>query len=171
MARPLSVNAAELLRRPGTEKLVQCAVAVEDLGIDDARFRPGSSIQVDLRLESLSDGIVVEGTLLAPWAAVCRRCLKPVSGIEKCAVRELYQVVVTDDDAFAITGDQLNLVSMVRECVLLDVPMSPLCRGDCAGLCLSCGVDRNVSTCACTAPKQASPWDVLDQLRSDLDEK
>ena len=61
-------------------------------------------------------------------------------------IHELYQQVVTDPDAFELVGDQLDLAPMVREVIVLDAPMSPLCRDDCQGLCPECGVDLNVET-------------------------
>jgi uncharacterized protein len=171
MPRPLLVNAAELLRRAGQHKTISCAVAVTDLGLQDSRFAPDVAIGVDLHLESLTDGIVVTGQLAAPWVGQCRRCLRDLADTAVCVVDELYQLVVTDDGAFPIDDGQLNLVPMVRECVLLDAPSAPLCRPDCKGLCLQCGVDHNETMCSCEAPKKLSQWDVLDQLRSELNEK
>lgn len=171
MARPLLVNAAELLRRSGIEKLVACNVPVAELELVDERFDPTSMVEIHLRLESLTDGIVVDGRVSAPYHGVCRRCLKPLSALAISDINELYQLVVTDDSAFPIVGDQLNLVTMVRDSLLLDTPALPLCRDDCAGLCPTCGVDHNVESCACASLTVTSPWDVLNSLRSELDEK
>jgi DUF177 domain-containing protein len=169
MPRPLLVNAAELLRRPGSERDIHTTLTAAELGLDDARFRPDDQIVVDLSLESLTDGIVVAGSIDVPWHGSCRRCLKPLSEHAISAVDELYQTVVTDPDAFEIVGEQLDLTPMVRELALLDAPLSPLCRADCAGLCPHCGADLNETQCDCEAPRQPSPWDVLDQLKADLD--
>ncbi len=102
-----------------------------------------ATVVVSLRLESLTDGIVVDGQLRAPWADSCRRCLAPAHGEVISEVHELYQQVITVPDAFEIIGDQLDLVPMIRENLLLDAPIAPLCRQDCAGLCPTCGIDRN----------------------------
>lgn len=172
MANPLRVNAAELLRRPGTEKHLDLHVDVADLGIDDERFRPADPVDVELRLESLTDGIVVNGRVSAPWHGICRRCAGPAEGRVDGDVHELYQEVVTDPDAFPLEGDQLDLEPMVREVLLLDAPATPLCRDDCAGLCPQCGADLNTGSCDC-APVAADPrWSALDQLKgilTDLD--
>ena len=167
-ARALLVNASELLRRPGTERIIDIGLTAAELGLADARFAPDDEVRVQLRLESLSDGIVVLGSIDVPWRGVCRRCLRPLSEHTESAVDELYQTVVTNPDAFEIVGDQLDLMPMVRELALLDAPEAPLCRPDCAGLCPVCGVDFNETTCSCEAPVQPSPWDVLDQLKDQL---
>jgi uncharacterized protein len=166
--RPFLVNAAELLRRPGTERLVETRLTAAELGLDDERFRPGDVVTASLRLESLSDGIVVVGQIDVPWHGTCRRCLKALDEHEVSQVDELYQSVVTNPEAFEIVGDQLDLTQMVRELALLDAPLAPLCRPDCAGLCPICGIDLNDGTCSCEAPELGSPWDALNQLRDEL---
>ena len=171
MANPLRVNAVELLRRPGSERTIDLTVLVDDLGlideggISDERFRAADPVQVHLRLESLTDGIVVNGTIEAVWHGICRRCAVTATGTTTSEVHELYQHLVTDPEAFELEGDQLDLEPMVREIVLLDAPGSPLCRDDCAGLCPTCGIDRNTSTCDCAPVVEDPRWAVLDQLR------
>ena len=166
--RPFLVNAAELLRRPGTERVIETSLTAADLGLDDERFRPDDIVTATLRLESMSDGIVVTGDIDVPWHGTCRRCLKVLDEHTVSPVDELYQTVVTNPDAFEIIGDQLDLTSMVRELALLDAPNAPLCRPDCAGLCPICGTDLNEGSCSCEAPALGSPWDALDQLRDRL---
>jgi len=167
--KPLLVNAAELLRRPGTERIIDTDMSTAEVGLDDERFAPGDQLHVTLRLESLSDGIVVAGDIDVPWHGVCRRCLRELTEHTVSDVDELYQTVVTDPDAFQIVGDQLDLLPMVRELAMLDSPVAPLCRPDCQGLCPVCGIDRNEGSCDCVAPTTTSPWDVLDQLKDQLD--
>ena len=169
-SRVLLVNALELLRRPGSERAIDVALSAAELGLADARFHADDQVNVNLRLESLSDGIVVLGSIDVPWHGVCRRCLRELSEHTESEVDELYQTVVTNPDAFEIVGDQLDLLPMVRELALLDAPESPLCRPDCAGLCPICGIDLNEGSCTCEAPKAPSPWDVLDGLKARFDD-
>jgi uncharacterized protein len=84
------------------------------------------------------------------------------------AVTELYQVVVQDPDAHAIELDQINLLPMVRENVLLALPLAPLCADTCAGLCPTCGVNRNDTPCTCAEPPADNRWNALDDLKSRL---
>jgi uncharacterized protein len=168
MAHPLRVNAAELLRRPGTEKRIELDATVAELGLVDERFDPDDPVLVRLRLESLTDGIVINGEVTSSWHGICRRCAIPATGTLECHVHELYQVTVTDPEAFQLE-DQLDLEPMVREVLVLDAPLSPLCREDCAGLCLQCGVDLNHETCSCVEVAEDPRWDALDQLKGMLD--
>lgn len=170
MKNPLLVNALELLRRPGSERAVEVDVEPASISLDDPRLVPGSDIEVRLVCASLSDGIVVDGLVTARFQGNCRRCLAPVLGELACRVRELYQVALTDPDAFPIVNDQIDLSVMVRETVLLDLPDAPVCRADCAGLCPVCGIDLNSGSCSCETATPDSRWAALDALRDQLPE-
>jgi uncharacterized protein len=168
MPKPLVFNAAELLRRPGSERRISLQPTVSELGIADPRFDPAATVTISLRLESLTDGIVVDGELRAPWADSCRRCLAPAAGEVVSEIHERYQQVITDPDAFQIVGDQIDLEPMVRENLLLDAPIAPVCRVECAGLCPTCGIDRNLASCDCLAIVSDPRWDALSQLKANL---
>ncbi len=162
---PLRVNAAELLRRPGNQKSVELFAALVDLQVvDPTRFADDAQVAVRLHLEALSDGIVIDGEISVPWHGVCRRCLLETGGTQVSEVHELYQRIVTDPEAFEIVGDQLDLSDVVREVMLLDVPSTPLCRPDCAGLCLTCGANLNDGPCGCATVSADPRWSALDQL-------
>lgn len=169
-AHPLRVNAAELLRRPGSEKDIELRATVTDLALYDERFHGDDAVLVELRLESLTDGLVVNGEVSSTWHGICRRCALPAQGELHSDVHELYQYIVTDPEAFELVGDVLDLEPMVREVLVLDAPSSPLCRDDCAGLCPDCGIDRNTGTCSCNNTVVDPRWGALDQLKGVLDD-
>lgn len=166
----LKVNAFELLRRPGTLKAFQFSVDPEAIALVDSRLVPGSNIEIDLVCESMTDGIVVHGSVSATFHGECRRCLTSLVGRIDADVHELYQVAITDPDAFLIEGDIIDLAPMVRETILLELPDAPLCRPDCAGLCPTCGTDLNAGSCECPTDVVDARWSVLDALRDQLPE-
>jgi len=167
MGNPLVINAAELLRRSGNERDVDLVVEPTEIDLDNPNVAADADVGVHLHLESLSDGIVVTGSVAVPWSGTCRRCLAPASGTATAEVHELYQHTVTDPDAFELAGDQLDLRPMVRELLLLEVPDTPLCREDCAGLCPQCGADRNTVECGCDVAVADPRWDALSALKLD----
>lgn len=163
----LRLNARELLRQPGLQKSVLVSLPASDLGIDDDRIT--GEIDVDLVAISNIDGVVVEGTVTMPWRAPCRRCLADVVGTAVIDVAEVYQDEIRDrDDAFPIEGDQIDLVTAVREAALLELPDDVLCRADCAGICPVCGIDRNQGSCDCDTVVRDERWAALAEL--DLDD-
>jgi len=165
----LLINVADLLRRPASRKSVRLTVPSDGFTVVDSTVPAGAPIDVDLELESLTDGVVVTGQVSAPWEAACRRCLGPAHGRLDVTVRELYQSEPQSDEAFAIDGEVLDLEPLVREAVLLELPLAPLCRADCAGLCPDCGADRNDVDCGHQLEVHDPRWDVLDDLRGRLD--
>ena len=167
MASPLLVNVAELLRRAGSIREIDRQIESEFFKFDDSRIIASSQVDVALTLEALTDGIVVHGKLGAQWSSEYRRCLKALTGRAEVEVQELYQSVISDPDAYPITGEQLDLLEMARENVLLAVPLAPLCRADCRGLCPQCGTDLQVETCSCTRAERDDRWAALDSLRID----
>ena len=162
----LILNVAELLRKPGTERAFQLESTIEALGISEDRLPPGA-VEVNIRLDVLSDGVVVAGTVHATWKGECRRCLSPVGGPFEVPVQEIYQAKVTNPEAFPLEHDQLDLRPMVREALLLDTPVAPICREDCSGFCPVCGADRNSTPCTCVAEVRDERWSALDALRDE----
>jgi uncharacterized protein len=167
LASPLLINIAELLRRAGSIRDVDRQIDTSEFDFADSRIVDGSKIDVALTLEALTDGIVVHGKLQADWQCECRRCLRPLSGRAEVEVQELYQAVISDPDAYPITGEQLDLLEMTRENVLLSVPLAPLCRADCPGLCPQCGADLQSAPCSCSREVRDERWAALDALKAD----
>lgn len=169
MATPLIINVIELLRWPGTTKNVVASLPIDDLEFNDARV-VDVPIEVSLTLESLSNGITVHGTASATWSGQCRRCVKPLIVPMTVEISELYQRELEDPDAYAIENDQINLLPMVRENILLAIPLGPLCQPDCPGLCPQCGIDLSEGACDCQISTQDPRWGALDALRGVLDD-
>ena len=143
----LVLDTHELGRRAGAMKVVRATVeAPADLGIAVIGVPPGSPVELDLRLESVVEGVLVTGTAKVQVRGECVRCLGPVSDELEVEIQELYVYpgVEPDNDlASRLEGDLIDLESLLRDAVVLDLPFQPLCREDCAGLCVECGVNLN----------------------------
>lgn len=163
--RALRVHALELLRQPGSSKAITTELSPDELGVEDQRLN--ASISVDLTATATVDSIVVSGAIRAPWADECRRCLEPVADVAEAVIDEIYQHELTDDEAFEISGDLIDLTPAVREHVVLALPVGPLCRPDCAGICPVCGADLNARSCDCDLTVKDDRWAALADLRLD----
>lgn len=164
MANPYVLNVLELMRRPGSRKSVQLTAPVDELVIGDVTLPAGTECTVDLVLESLPDGITAAGTVSAPWQADCRRCLGDASGVASVHVKELYQKTPTSDDIYEFDGEQLDLEPMVREAIVFELPIAPLCRPTCAGLCAECGTNLNDEDCGHRSVPTDPRWAGLSGL-------
>ena len=143
----LVLDTHELGRRAGAMKLIRTTVeAPADLGIAVIGVPPGSPIELDLRLESVVEGVLVSGTASVQVRGECVRCLGEVSDQLEVDIQELYVYpgVEQDDDlASRLEGDLIDLEPLLRDEVVLDLPFQPLCRDDCFGLCVECGANQN----------------------------
>jgi uncharacterized protein len=145
--RPLVLDVRELGRRAGSMKRVQREVpAPADLGLELARVPDGAPVELDLRLEAVVEGVLVSGTATAPVRAECGRCLEPVRDEVTVDIQELFAYAdstadgsADDDEVGRLAGDLLDLEPAVRDAIVLALPLSPLCRDDCRGLCSGCG--------------------------------
>ena len=151
--KPLVVDTRELGRRPGSMRTLQrTAPAPERLGIDIIGVPTGADLELDLRLEAVMEGVLVSGTATVPLSGECGRCLEAVSDELTVDLQELYaydsehgrgrvpvQDDADDDETARMEGDLLDLEPVLRDAVVLALPLTPLCREDCSGLCADCG--------------------------------
>ncbi|MCU1345739.1 MAG: hypothetical protein JWL70_2005 [Acidimicrobiia bacterium] len=162
---PLVVNVADLMRRPASRRRVDVEAPLEEVKVIDSFIPAGALAESHLEVESLSDGLVVYGTVAAPWEGLCRRCLRPLEGNLLAEVRELFSHKPVDEDVYLFSGEQLDLEPMVRDVLLLELPLAPVCRPDCQGLCAVCGADRNLVDCGHDEQPSDARWAGLDALR------
>jgi uncharacterized protein len=145
---PLVLDTRELPRRPGALRTVVRSVpAPADLGLDLIGVPAGATLELDLRMESVSEGVLVSGTVTGPVEGECGRCLNPIGDTITVPVQELYAYehsttdeTTDEDEVGRLQGDLIDLEPAVRDAVVLALPGNPLCREDCPGLCVECGL-------------------------------
>jgi uncharacterized protein len=121
--------------------------APADLHTGMAGVPEGSDLQLDVTLESVTDGVLVTAKAAAPVTGECARCLEPVTQTIEVSCRELFSYELSyeqgagdaDEDGYALDGDLLDLEPVLRDALVLALPLAPLCRQDCPGLCAECG--------------------------------
>ncbi|MGH3312156.1 MAG: YceD family protein [Streptomyces sp.] len=145
----------ELGRRPGLMKRLSRTVkSPGDLGVEVIGVPDDATIELDLRLESVMEGVLVTGTGRAPLKGECVRCLEPLEQECLADFQELFSYPDADDRSRtrADTGDDaeeegtpsleddyFDLEPMLRDAVVLALPLQPVCQDDCPGLCPECG--------------------------------
>jgi uncharacterized protein len=161
---PFRIPVADLLRRHGASRSVQVDAPLDGLSGAGAEVPPTEPVHVDVTLERVSEGIVVRGTIGAHWTAACSRCLTPVEGSIDVHVDELFEPFPLAGETYELDVDVIDLAPLVRDALLLELPATPLCRDDCAGLCPTCGVDRNATSCDCATDELDPRWAALRSL-------
>ena len=162
---PFRIPVANLLRRPGAARSIQAEGVLADVRGPGAEVTAERPIAVDLTLERVSEGMVVRGTITAPWDAACSRCLAPVGGELAVQVGELYERQPLEGETYLLSEDDIvDLEPLIRDALLLELPAVPLCRPECRGLCATCGVDHNVTSCECDTAIPDPRWAALRSL-------
>ncbi|MGC4995010.1 MULTISPECIES: YceD family protein [unclassified Streptomyces] len=154
---PLVIDTHELGRRPGAmQRLTREVDAPRDLGIEGVVGVPeGAPMELELRLESVMEGVLVTGTARAQAKGECVRCLEPVGLELEADFQEMFSYPDADDRGRVIAepGDDaeddedrqyiedglIDLEPLLRDAVVLALPMQPVCQDDCQGLCSECG--------------------------------
>jgi uncharacterized protein len=173
---PLVLETRELGRRPGSMVRVQRpAAAPAGLGLVLIGVPEGASLDLDLRLESVMEGVLVSGTVAGPVTGECGRCLGPVSSEVVVDIQELYvypdsttDETAEDGEVSRLQGDLIDLEPALRDAVVLALPANPLCREDCPGLCPECGVRWDELPSDHSHDQVDPRWAALQGLVSDV---
>ncbi|MFH1381265.1 MAG: DUF177 domain-containing protein [Chloroflexota bacterium] len=171
----VQINVSQLLKAP--------IGAIRQYDIDEAIEADGATCQVkgDLQLIRTDRGILARGNLTTQVELTCSRCLKRFTCPVALNIEEEYfpTIDVTtglpvpppeEVDSFTIDSNHiLDLTEAIRQYLLLAIPMKPLCREDCAGLCPSCGANLNEAPCGCPPPPADSRWSKLLEAVAEKD--
>ena len=141
------VDLRELGRRAGSMRELDRSVPAPDhWRVELIGIPAGADVHLRLRLESVMEGVLVSGDIEVPLTGSCARCLEPIEDTLTLAVQELYayegsttEATSEEDEVRRIEGDHLDLEPLVRDTVVLALPLAPVCTEDCAGLCVDCG--------------------------------
>jgi uncharacterized protein len=149
---PLVINISRLGRRPGSMLTIsETLPSPSRIGLDLIAIDEGAPLTLDLRIESVSEGALVTGTVSAPTSGECARCLTPITGDVEIDLTELFAYPdsatdeTTDADEIGRVGssgqpDTVDLEQPIVDAIGLALPFAPLCGPDCVGLCPHCGV-------------------------------
>ncbi|GBG40328.1 YceD family protein [Mycobacterium montefiorense] len=147
-ASPMTVDVARLGRRPGSMVTLRNTVSSPSrIGLDMIAIEQGAPLEMDLRVESVSEGVLVTGTVSGPTVGECCRCLTAVNGRVEIGLTELFaypdsatEATTEEDEVGRVVDDRVDLEQAIVDAVGLELPFTPVCRPDCPGLCPQCGI-------------------------------
>ncbi|WP_035273127.1 MULTISPECIES: YceD family protein [Actinoalloteichus] len=144
---PWVIDTRDVGRRPGMSRRYHRSIPAPDsFSLDMIGVPRGEEITLDVRVDSVMEGVLVAGTASAPLTGECSRCLEPIEDSVEVEITELFAYPdsateqSTDPDEVSRMVDELvDLEPVVRDALLLSLPSSPLCAETCQGLCVECG--------------------------------
>ena len=149
---PFVFEVREFGRRPGAMRQFDRDLPAEKLiggegsSLDGLYTAESADVLLDLRLESVVEGVLATGRVSGSLVAECVRCLDPVEVELDADFQELFYYDLDDlsqeerEEAVSVIEELVNVEPLVRDAVMLDLPLQPLCEPDCPGLCPECGV-------------------------------
>ncbi|KAA0112313.1 DUF177 domain-containing protein [Mycolicibacterium sp. P1-5] len=145
---PLVFDISRLGRRPGAMlEWHETVPSPSRIGLDLIAIERGADLTLDLRLESVSEGVLVTGTVHAPTRGECSRCLTPITGDVEISLTELFaypdsatESTTEEDEVGHVVDQTIDLEQPIVDAVGLALPFAPACTEDCPGLCPQCGV-------------------------------
>lgn len=146
--KPMVIDIARLGRRPGAMLTVHDTVhSPSRIGVELIAIERGAALDLDLKVESVSEGVLVTGTVAASTSGECSRCLTPIQGRVQVSLTELFaypgsatEATTEEDEVGHVVDERIDLEQPIVDAVGLELPFSPVCRPDCPGLCPQCGI-------------------------------
>ncbi len=158
---PFVLNVADLLGRdaPTRQEVIEAPV---DWGIELSTLTPDPPLLAQLQLHPVSGGIAVTGTVEFTTEDSCYRCLAPTTTARAATIGALFDRT-EDDETYPLDGHEIDLEQMLRDEVLLSLPLSPSCGDDCPGVVSSAQNDLNTGASG-DEDDVRSPFAVLKDL-------
>ena len=160
----LKINIKDLID-PVTEVVFE--ETAEELGFDKKEITLVGPVKCEAEIFNLEFRFRVKGKLAATIDLECGRCLKKIKQklqpkfdlvYVKDGVNEEGELEGAEVDELVLEGNSLDLDEDVRQTLLLELPMAPVCKESCKGLCSSCGADLNKKKCDCKGPVKNNPF-------------
>ncbi|CAG7621986.1 YceD family protein [Leucobacter soli] len=134
-SRAYEENVREIINRPGEMRERERGFdAPESFGEALATVPAGERVDLEVRLESVHEGILVSAHVDTTMHAECGRCLEPFTAPFEVDFQELFAYTPSEADEYGVHGDHVNLEPPLRDAVVLALPFQPVCRPDCPGL-------------------------------------
>jgi uncharacterized protein len=157
----------DLMHKPGQMRELKLDIVTPDqMGEGIALIPKGAELDLDVRLESVHEGILATGEVFVDADAECSRCLEPLTVPVEVDFQELFAYSLINEDEHVVQDEQIDLEQIIRDAVVLNLPFHPLCSTDCLGLCAECGVKMADNPHHVHEAPIDSRWNALQELQN-----
>ena len=162
MRSPFVLGVADLLGREASPRPEQIEASV-DWGVELSKVLPEPPLVADLMLHPVSGGIAITGSVVFTTEDLCSRCLTPATTDRSTTVGALFDRNDEDEESYPLDGTDIDVEQMLRDEVLLSLPISTSCGPDCPGVVNSAESDLNTGASESEGDSR-SPFAVLKDL-------
>lgn len=170
----MEINVSQMRKNPGESIKIQFEEVLESLNIGKDSYIFNGPVQVDVKLTNTGRVISAEGNIKGTVELQCSRCLERFDleivapfDEEYCHENDLGLIEEEGkdkDECHVYSGDKIYISADVQETVSLNLPMKPVCRESCAGICPTCGLNLNDNKCKCENEELDPRLEVLKKL-------
>ena len=158
----------DLTRRPGQMNELELDIELTTpMGQGAATVPVGEVIELNLRLESVHEGILATGEVDSTAKAECSRCLEPLDLAVEVDFQELFAYSLEQEDDFLVQDEKIDLEQAITDAVVLSLPFKPVCSEDCLGLCSECGMKMAEDPEHVHQAQIDSRWSELESFRKE----
>jgi uncharacterized protein len=158
----------DLTRRPGQMSELELDITLASpMGQGAATVPAGEVIELNLRLESVHEGILATGEVDSTAKAECSRCLEPLNLAVEVDFQELFAYSLEQEDDFLVQDEKIDLEQAITDAVVLSLPFKPVCSQDCLGLCSECGMKLAEDPEHVHQAQVDSRWSELESFRKE----
>ena len=169
---PFKLRVRDLVHQPGEMREQTFAVpAPEKWGEGLVSVEAGVPIDLDVRLESVHEGILVSGSASTEFTGECSRCLTDIAEGLEVEFQELFAYPGEEATDFEVQDDHVDLETLVRDAIVLSLPFQPVCQPDCPGLDPATGERLTTSTGTEQREPLDTRWAALQDYTTDHDEE
>ena len=158
---PFSVLVTDLLGHTGARRR---EVMTGPLEIELDQLSSIGEATADVMVEAIADGLIVRGSVSADAVVRCNRCVVDIPMHAEGTVTQAYGIEGDDEILPLPTDGLIDLTDVLHDELSLAVPLAPVCKDDCQGLCPTCGTDLNTDPCGGHPEESSSPFAVLGDL-------
>lgn len=167
---PFSFPVHDIVRLAGVMRTFQVELsAPEKWGEGLVAVEAGASIELDLRLEAVHEGILATGTAVVDYEGICGRCLTEITRPVEVEFQELFGYPGDETTDFVIVRDFVDVETLVRDAIVLSLPFQPVCQPDCPGLDPETGEKLAADADAATLDRTDPRWATLQTYTKDPD--
>ena len=164
------IQVHDLMHRAGSMREISTSFKLDaQLGAGLAAVPKDATLSLDLRLESVHEGIYVSGVLKTKAKGECSRCLEPVSLPVEVDIQELFAYSLQVEDDLVVQDEQIDLEQVIVDSVVLNLPFTPICNPNCLGLCSECGANLNDNPNHAHEAPIDSRWSELKKFSKESD--
>lgn len=161
---------------------VEATISSASITIDMPGYSLDNPLVFSGRLTRSAQNVYVRGNLSGAVNAQCGRCLEsfdmPLNldmdiafSPQREQLDQEMEMIEQDSNLAYYEADSIDLLPEIRDLFLVNLPIRPVCRSECKGLCSHCGADLNVNPCKCEQHLEASPFEKLKGLKSKVEQQ